>query len=168
MARHNNKGRSKGEGQFFALPYAMAKHEAWRNLSGGAVKVFIELRCRYQVRGDGDTNNNGEITLSLDEAARLLKMGKATVHRALKELQQAGFIQEEKRGRWYGRKATEWSVADKPCKGKLATRAWQGGSIEKQKSVPRPTMYDGNGSIRKPNGSKYGPCENPSRPDVGL
>lgn len=148
--RHNNKGRSTGGGQFAPIPYSMAKHDAFRGLSGPALKVFFELRCRYMVR-DGDGNNNGEITLSLDEGARLLKLGKATVKRALDELIVAGFVKRTKQGQWYGRKASCYAVTDCPLKKNPPTRDWQNSPDGKQKSVSRPNMFDSNGTISKPN-----------------
>ena len=45
MGRRRSK--KSGEGQFAPLPYAMLKSEAWRGLSGAAVKVFLELHTRF-------------------------------------------------------------------------------------------------------------------------
>ena len=150
MPKGNKRnGRRKGEGQYFALPYAMARHEAFRSLSGPALKVLIELRCRFTVRGDG-SNNNGELTLSLDEAARLLGLGKATVSRAFDELAQAGFIEKTRQGQWYGRKASQWRVTDQPMQGAIPTRDWQKPKAGNPQSVPKRTMFDRNGTIPKP------------------
>lgn len=124
--RRNGHGRSKNQGgQYFALPYSVARSLAWRSLSGAAVKVFLELRCRFTIRGDGIANNNGELALSLDEGARLLGLGKTTVSRALEELERAGFIAKVKAGHWYGRKATEYRVTDQSWRGEPPTRDWQ-------------------------------------------
>ena len=101
------------------LSYPMVQSQAWRSLSGAAVKVWIELRARF------NGGNNGRLTLSLDEASRLLKLGKATVARALAELQEKGFLAMKQRGQWYGRLATKWAVTDKPVDGAVATRAWK-------------------------------------------
>jgi DNA-binding transcriptional MocR family regulator len=100
------------------LPYAMVQSPAWRTLSGAAVKVWIELRARY------NKYNNGRLTLSVREAADLLGIGDATAWRAFQELQGRGFICLRKRGRWYGRQASEWESTDLPVDGKLATRDW--------------------------------------------
>ncbi len=108
------------------MPYYIARHGAFRSLSGAALKVYVELRCRYTVRGDGRTNNNGELSLALEEGAKLLGLGKATVGRALKELEDAGFIAKMKQGQWYGRQATEWRITDLPCNGKPSTKDWEG------------------------------------------
>ena len=100
------------------LPYGVAQSAAWRSMSGPAVKVWVELRCRF------NGSNNGRLTLSLDEAARLLGIGKATAQRAFAELEAKGFIRVTRRGRWYGRRATEWAVTDQSVNGAIATRDW--------------------------------------------
>lgn len=116
--RPNRTGRNEG-GQFIKIPYVMALCEAWRSLSGPAVKVWIELRCRY------NGNNNGNLSLSWDEGARLLGLGKTTVGRAFKELEAKGFIVMTQRGQWYGRMATTWAVTDRSLKGHLATHEYR-------------------------------------------
>ena len=71
----DKSGRSKRHGQYAGIPYSMIKSEAWRSLSGAALKVYFELHSRYW----GGTN--GELCLSLEEGARLLGLGKATARR---------------------------------------------------------------------------------------
>ena len=115
----NRKGRSQGERQFVPIPYAMARSPAFRSLNGNALKVWIELRSRY------NGNNNGELSVSLDEAARLLGMGKTTVQRAFAELERKGFIIKTKQGQWYGRMATTWRVTDCASQGHLSSNDWQ-------------------------------------------
>src|SRR5215469_15568591 len=98
--------RGKSEDQYFGLFYAMARSLAFRSLSGAALKVFLEVRTRF------NGCNNGDLSLSLDEAARLLGIGKGTAQRALAELTEKGFIAMTKKGQWYGRRAS--------CVGRLA------------------------------------------------
>ncbi len=114
----NATGRNDTE-QYVPIPYTMARSSAWRNLSGPAVKVWVELRSRFNGR------NNGDLSLGLNEGARLLGLGKSTVHRALQELADKGFITMTRQGRWYGRMATTWAVTDRHHKGHLPTRAWR-------------------------------------------
>ncbi|MCE7999082.1 MAG: helix-turn-helix domain-containing protein [Rhodobiaceae bacterium] len=116
--RVNTKGRNENE-QYARLPYRMAQHPVFRGLSGNALKIWIELRCRY------NGSNNGKLFLSLGEAAKLLGMGKSSADRAFKELEHRGFIVKTKQGYWYGRQATEWRTTDVSCDGHLATRDWQ-------------------------------------------
>ena len=116
-ARANLTGRNESE-QFIAIPYAMARSTAFRSLSGNALKVWIELRSRFNGR------NNGDLTLSLDEAARILGIGKATAQRAFAELEDKGFLKMVQLGSWYGRRATTWAVTDRSYQGHAPTRDW--------------------------------------------
>ena len=117
-SRPNATGRNDTS-QFIALSYSMAHTPAWRSLSGPAVKVWVELRSRY------NGNNNGDLSLSLDEAARLLHISKTTAMRAFAELEDKGFLKMMQRGHWYGRKATIWAVTDRPLQGHLATHDYK-------------------------------------------
>jgi len=117
-ARANGKGRNDTE-QYLKLSYQMVRSPAWRSLSGPAVKVFLELRTRF------NGANNGKLSLSLDEGTRVLGIGKMTVSRALGELQEKGFIAKTKQGFWYGRMATEYAVTDKSLRGEPPTHAWR-------------------------------------------
>jgi len=131
--RPNAKGRDE-TWQYLSIPYSMARSRAFRRLGGPALKVWIELRCRYNKR------NNGDLSLSLREAAKLLGMSQSTAQRALKELEAKGFIRMQKRGQWYGRIATTWIVTDCPYDGNLPTRDWNNWRPTKRKnqsSVPK-------------------------------
>jgi DNA-binding transcriptional ArsR family regulator len=97
----------------------MARSDAFRRLNGPALKVLIELRCRFH------GFNNGKVTLSMDEAARLLGLSKGTVNRALTELQAKGFIKLQRRGQWYGRRASEWVLTMCSLDGLPATNDWR-------------------------------------------
>lgn len=115
----NQTGRSKGDGQYAQLSYDMLHSLAWRSLSGAAVKVWLELRTRFH------GTNNGALIFSLDEASRLLSLGKTTVQRALAELQDKGFVICTRKGQWYGRLASTWATTEKSINGALATNAWK-------------------------------------------
>lgn len=106
MARRGSK--KSGEGQYAPLPYGMLKSHAWRHLSGAAVKVFLELHTRF------NGSNNGKVRLSYAEAAQALGMGKATVQRAFRDLQDKGFLVLVREGNWYHRQAHEWRLTIKP------------------------------------------------------
>lgn len=117
------KSKRKSEGQYVPLPYAQLKSDAWRSLSGSAVRVWLELHTRY------NGANNGKLTLSYAEAGEVLGMGKATVQRAYAELVAKGFIVLEQEGNWYNRRAHEWRLTTKPmheAKRKVtATQDWR-------------------------------------------
>lgn len=126
-------GKRPEEGQYTPLPYAFLKSEAWRSLSGAAVKVFLELHTRF------NGGNNGKIHLSMNEAAEALGLGKATVQRAFSELQEKGFIALTCPGNWYHRKAHEWRLTTKTTqavRGNIAaTNEWRDWRPEKQNAV---------------------------------
>ena len=115
----NRTGRSKSEGQYLALPYFMARSDVFRSLTGPALKVWIELRTRF------NGHNNGKVSLSLGEAADLLHMSKSTAKRAFDELVAKGFLRLKTLGHWYGRKASEYVLTDVKIGEELATRDWQ-------------------------------------------
>ena len=137
-------GRTKGEGQYAALPYSMLHSAAWRCLSGPAVKVFLELRTRFH------GVNNGRLILSLEEASRLLGLGKATVQRALDELQEKGFIIRTRKGQWYGRLASTWAVLDRPIEGMGAVQGWK-----TWQPPPKPKKTE-HGSVADPSDAAMG------------
>ncbi len=132
------------------MPYTMLQSPAWRSLSGPAVKVWFELRNRFH------GGNNGRLTLSMDEAARLLSLSKSTVKRALEELQEKGFIVRTRQGQWYGRQASEWAVTDKGVDGHAATKAWQ---QWRPSSVPRRHAKTEIGTDTAPSGTTTVPPE---------
>lgn len=68
------------------------------------MKVLLELCTRF------NGSNNGDLSLSLDDAARLLGMGKSTAVRAYKELQLKGFIKKVAQGSWIRGEATTWRI----------------------------------------------------------
>lgn len=102
--RKNKKGRSLGGSKFVPVHYELAHSLAWRSLSGAAVKVLIELRTRF------NGSNNGDLSLSLGDAARLLAVSKSTAKRAFDELVAKGFLVNMSPGHWYGRQAATWAV----------------------------------------------------------
>ena len=168
MGKRDSKGN--GEAQYVPLPYNFLKSAAWRSLSGAAVKVWCELHTRY------NGGNNGKLTLSLNEAAQALGIGKGTARRAFLELEAKGFIVLELKGSWYNRKASEWRLTTKPmqtAKGKVsATNDWHnwrppktehGADMDPSASSVVPFQHP------KPvNGNKSAPVRAISRPSLGA
>ena len=107
-SRMNKKGRSARGGQWIPLPYPLVRSLAWRSLSGAAVRVFLELRTRF------NGGNNGDLSLSLGDAADFLAMSKTTAKRAFDELERKGFLINTSPGSWYGRRAATWGVTTEP------------------------------------------------------
>ena len=117
-ARVNQKGRNKHE-QFVPLPYPMVRSEAWLSLKPASIKVYVELRSKF------NGGNNGELSLSYALARNTLHLGNSTIEKAFDELEEKGFIVLTEEGHWYGRKAAEWRVTDRPYKGSPATNDWR-------------------------------------------
>jgi hypothetical protein len=116
----DRKGRRKGGGQFVPIPYPMLQSDAWRSLNGNAVRLWVELRGRYNGK------NNGDLSVSHDEAVDLLAIGRATVGRAFGQLEDRGFIRKTRQGSRRGRLATTWAITDRPMRpGEPATNGWQ-------------------------------------------
>lgn len=150
MAKRN--GKRSEEGQYAPLPYALLKSDAWRALSGPAVKVFLELHTRF------NGSNNANLRLSYAEAAKTLHMGKATVQRAFRDLQDKGLVVLENKGNFYHRHAHEWRITTKGVhrvRGKdVPTHEWRG---------YRP-LKTGRGSDAGQQGARVVPFENRKLP----
>lgn len=136
----NATGRNEGDGQYLPISYKMAQSKAFRSLTGSTLKVWIELRARY------NGSNNGRVSLSLRDAASLLGMSQTTAQRAYSELELKGLIKRRKRGSWYGRKAAEYILTDQKYDGQPATRDWQNWHPKNKPSVPRRTAKRVSGS----------------------
>lgn len=74
--------------QFAMLTRSVLFSDAWIALSSTAKALYPYLRLQYRHKN----NNNGEIRLSVRDAAALLGVGRDTVSRAFLDLQAKGFI----------------------------------------------------------------------------
>ena len=84
--------RERKGGKFVRLGDGLLTSEAWRSLSGPAVKYYIELRRRF------NGTNNGDLHLSLDEAKTMLHIGKTSALRAQQELEEKDLIRKTRKG----------------------------------------------------------------------
>ena len=120
--RHNlKKGQAKkgvieSKERFVKLTYTLIESEAWRWLRPISKAVYIELKRRY------NGLNNGKISLSLSEAAHLLKASKSSISTALKQLETHGFIKLIKKGYFTSRMASEFALTDEQLDGFPTTR----------------------------------------------
>lgn len=105
--------------QYMGLGYPFVQSPAWRSLSGGAVKVWIELRSRF------NGGNNGKLSLPFEQACEMLGMSKTTVGRAFAELEEKGFIVKMRPGQWHGRQAALWAVTDRGVDGFMPANSWK-------------------------------------------
>lgn len=123
-SKFNRRARKRGEiveseKQFKKLRHSMLSSEVWRHLPPPAIKVMIELWRRYNGK------NNGQISLSRNEAAKLLHIGKGTSQKAFETLLEVGFIKIARRGSFMGRRATEYILTDTSYLGHNATNEWR-------------------------------------------
>jgi len=93
MARgHNRKGRSKYPDRYMTVFYYFVESPAWRSLDTYARSVYFELRYRYNGR------NNGAISASTRELAKAINCSDKPITRALRELEERGFIVSIQKG----------------------------------------------------------------------
>jgi len=90
---------------FVAVFKEMLQSEAWEAISNPARVVYIHIKAKCV------TPNNDEITLSFNEAERLME--RDTFSSALKQLEEHGFITKTQRGglfrkRNYFRLSDQW------------------------------------------------------------
>ena len=84
--------KKKGTARFVLIHHWILRCEAWKHLSPHGRCLLIELKRRY------NSLNNGDIRLSVREAAECLHSGKDRARKALVELQEFGFIRMSQRG----------------------------------------------------------------------
>lgn len=163
------KGKRPAEGQYIPLPYAQLKSQAWRSLSGAAVKVWFELHTRY------NGSNNGNVRLSMNEAVKALGISKGTAQRAFVELEEKGFIDLQNAGNWYHRKAHEWRLTTKrmqtPKGVQVATNDWQQWRSKTKDGPPKypsPTPMDPSQYPRPTSGSTTIPVRAVLRSRLGT
>ena len=113
--------------------------DAWRSLDATARAIYVEMASRY----GGTGSNNGRLPYAVREAAVSLRIGKTTAARALKELQDRGFIVPTTKGAFSlkRRHATEWRLTEFPCDvtHALPTKEFSRWSPEMQNAVPPQT-----------------------------
>ncbi len=135
MPSHLRNGRSKfppGE-RFVQLHYWFLECPAWRSLKPDRKAVYLELAYRFNGR------NNGEIALSIRDAARLCNIAKDTAMKALRELEAKGFIAIEKPGGFdYKRQhATEYRLTAQKFGDQQATKDFMRWKPENLKPGPK-------------------------------
>ena len=116
--RVDQTGRSIGETRFLKLEHWIFKTEAWRSLSAQARAVYIEIAQRF------NGSNNGEISLSVREAARFVHIAKDTATKVFHELEEKGFIRRNVCGsfNWKLKHATTWILTEHPFNDQPATK----------------------------------------------
>jgi AraC-like DNA-binding protein len=118
--RQDKRGRSKWpRGHCVVLPSSMVKSDAFRDLWGSSVRILLELMTRYF------GNNNGDLSLSLDEAAAHLGMSKSTASAAFRDLQARGFLIKTSEGNFARGHAATWRLTFNASKHSGSTDEWK-------------------------------------------
>jgi hypothetical protein len=109
--RHNRTGRSRHGPPFVQLFKYMLGTPAWLSLSAIARAAYVQLALRY------NGSNNGQLGLSVRTLADELGCSRSTAARALIELEDAGFIDAVKIGRFSlkNRRASEYRLTIFRC-----------------------------------------------------
>lgn len=98
--------------RFVRLPVRMMQTEAWQSLDGNARAIYVELAMLYY----GIGTNNGQIGLSVRQAAKAIHVSKDTAARAMSHLQDRGFIVATSKGQFVQkRQATRWRLTEFRC-----------------------------------------------------
>ena len=105
--------------RFLTLPREMLISPQFCNLSPSSIKVLIGLCCRHT------GFNNRRINFSQDDLKDMLHLGKATVSKALKELENKGFIVCTKKGYFTGRVASSYEITFITSEGYEPTNLWK-------------------------------------------
>ena len=131
--RPNKKGRNERGPRFTKLEHWLLKTDAWRSLPPASRALYIELAQRY------NGSNNGEISLSVREAARLIHVAKDTATKSFHELEAKGFIRRNVCGsfNWKEGRATTWILTEHDLDGQTATKDFVRPQSEKLKPGPR-------------------------------
>jgi hypothetical protein len=130
---HNAKGRTKKGNRFVKIDHWVMATVAWLLLSIAARALYVELLRRY------NGHNNGEISLSVREAARLLHIAKDTASKAFKELEAKGFVKRHVCGsfNWKRKHATTWILTEYDFQEEPATKEFARWRPERKKSGPK-------------------------------
>jgi hypothetical protein len=101
-------GRTSSDSRHVRLYHWLMRTEAWRDLDTVARCAYLELDARY------NGSNNGRIPFSCREMARALRCSKATALRALRRLQDHGFVIQKRAASFdcKVRHAPEWLLTE--------------------------------------------------------
>lgn len=108
MGKHAANGRRNREPKHVRQYEWMLASAAYRNLPCYARCLLTELGRRY------NGTNNGDIPMSIREAAGLLRTGKDQATKAFADLQDRGFIKQNVKGCFTlkARHATTWVLTE--------------------------------------------------------
>lgn len=113
------KGRSKKDTKHVRLHHYLLRSDAYNALPCTARALLVEMYDLY------NGQNNGELFLSVREAARRIGTSPNTARKAFAELQEKGFIRVNQAGSFDWKengKATSWVLTEHAFNGALPTK----------------------------------------------
>jgi DNA-binding transcriptional MocR family regulator len=110
MAIKGRHRRDAPQGRYVTLREYVLVTAAWQSLDCVARCLYVEIATRYR----GPNSNNGKIPYSVREAATALRISKDTANRALRDLQDRGFLIATKDSGFNlkGRASREWILTE--------------------------------------------------------
>ena len=131
--RFDATGRSIGATRFLKLEHWLFKTAAWRSLMPASRALYIEIAQRY------NGSNNGEMSLSVREAAPLIHVAKDTATKSFHELEAKGFIRRNVCGsfNWKRRHATTWILTEHSFLDENATKEFARWASSDSESGPK-------------------------------
>ena len=129
----NKKGRNPGGAPFVQLFHYLLNSPAWQSLRPPARALYVEIVKRF------NGCNNGEISLSVREAARLLHIAKDTAGKTFHELEDKGFVRRRQCGSfdWKIHHASTWILTEHLLGDALATRDFMRWRPENSETGPK-------------------------------
>ena len=104
--------KKRTEERFVRLTHSMMQSQAWRSLDGNARAIYAELAMLYR----GPDTNNGRIGFSVRQAAHAINVSKDTAARAMRRLEERGFIVATSKGCFDGKRdASRWRLTEFKC-----------------------------------------------------
>ncbi len=108
--KHNNTGRSKGDGRFVQLHEYIVRSYAWKRLSPLARCAWLEIGFIY------NGSNNGRLGVSARFLADRLGTCPTSAAKAIRELMNWGFLDRVKASDFTRKKAAaEYRLTHLPC-----------------------------------------------------
>lgn len=134
--RTDRTGRSVGPDRFLKLDHWILKTPAWRSMGPAGRALYVELAQRF------NGSNNGEISMSVREAARLLHIAKDTASKTFHELVEKGFIRRAICGsfNWRLKHATTWILTEHKLGDEPATKEFARWPPAKSEAGPNSGM----------------------------
>lgn len=107
------------KGYHLRLDAELIESPAYRDLKSVARALLIEFANLYR------PSRNGRLSISVRNAATLIRCNKTTAEKAFHELASHGFIRVTNMDQWQDKKAREWAVTWQSVGNREPTNEWK-------------------------------------------